>query len=339
MFLALTIRFVREPSPSTAALASTMAGLAATIRPTGVALLAVLLAMVFLQWHRLPGSRLVMFAAAIVPSLLLQTGERVAVRAMHGDRPTSLVGRHVFAKASLIDAPSRWPPSPNPLRARLEHHLEVTYAPMRDLIHRAPRDLRTTLMVFYERCLQAQCVPELGTQAPGAENMALSDAMAQVGTERLLRAPLNYAAQVAMDYGALWTAGRQRHPATAPRLNAFIAANRPLPFERDTFAIGADEVLTFQPDAAVRFLQPAVIAIGCLTGGLALVGLVAAASRRRLPPAIAAASLAALTAHGILLLTAVSAAGISRFMVSAWPATMTAALIGLWGFLDLIVPS
>ena len=134
MFLALTIRFVREPSPSTAALASTMAGLAATIRPTGVALLAVLLAMVFLQWHRLPGSRLVMFAAAIVPSLLLQTGERVAVRAMHGDRPTSLVGRYVFAKASLIDAPSRWPPSPNPLRARLEHHLEVTYAPMRDLI-------------------------------------------------------------------------------------------------------------------------------------------------------------------------------------------------------------
>ena len=179
MFLALTIRFVREPSPSTAALASTMAGLAATIRPTGVALLAVLLAMVFLQWHRLPGSRLVMFAAAIVPSLLLQTGERVAVRAMHGGRPTSLVGRHVFAKASLIDAPSRWPPSPNPLRARLEHHLEVTYAPMRDLIHRAPRDLRTTLMVFYERCLQAQCVPELGTQAPGAEDLALSDAMAR----------------------------------------------------------------------------------------------------------------------------------------------------------------
>jgi hypothetical protein len=291
--------------------------------------------MVWLQWHRLSGTRLVVFTAAIVPALFLVAGERTAVRAMHRHRPTSLVGRHVFAKAALIEAPAPSRPAPSSVQARLEHHLAVTYAPMRDLIHRAPPDLRATLMVFYERCLQAQCVPELGTTAPGAEDLALSDAMAQVGTERLLRAPLQYAAQAAMDYGALWTVYRLRHPVTAPRLNAFIAAHRPLPFERDTFAIGPDQALTFQPAASVRFLQPAVIAIGCLTGGLALVGVAAAASRRQLPPAIAAASLAALTAQAILLFTALSAAGISRFMVSAWPAAMAAVLFGAWWFLDV----
>jgi hypothetical protein len=80
----------------------------------------------------------------------------------------------------------------------------------------------------------------------------------------------------------------------------------------------------------VRFMQPVVILIGWLTGCLALLGLAAGAARRPLPLALCVACLASLTAHAGLLFSALLAAGISRFMVSLWPATMTAVLFGGW---------
>jgi hypothetical protein len=176
--------------------------------------------------------------------------------------------------------------------------------------------------------------PELGTTLPGPDDWRVNDVLVQVGVERLVRAPLNYAAQVATDYGGLWTAYKQRDPTTVPRLNAFIASNRPLPFEREVFALKPEDTLTFKPSEAVRFLQPVVIAIGWFTGGFALLGLAAAAGGRQLPQAVSVASLASLTAHGALLFSAMFAAGISRFMISMWPTIMTAVLFGVWWILS-----
>ena len=71
--------------------------------------------------------------------------------------------------------------------------------------------------------------------------------------------------------------------------------------------------------------------MGCFTAALALVGVVAAAVQRPLPPALSVAALAALTAHGSLLFSALLAAGNARFLISLWPAIITAGLFGVAG--------
>jgi hypothetical protein len=127
----------------------------------------------------------------------------------------------------------------------------------------------------------------------------------------------------------------ERHPKTAPAPNALIAANRPLPFEREAFKLSPQDTLEFVPYEPVRFIQPAVTAIGWLTGGLALLGLAAVVMKRPLAPSLSIACLAALVAHGGLLFTALFAAGIARFIVSLWPAIMTAVLFAAWSARDL----
>jgi hypothetical protein len=87
---------------------------------------------------------------------------------------------------------------------------------------------------------------------------------------------------------------------------------------------------TVQPSGSVRFAQWIVTGVGWLTGGLAFIGLAAAAARRTLPNSLSVACLAAVTAHGALLFTALFAAGLSRFMIGLWPAVAVAALFGLW---------
>ena len=98
---------------------------------------------------------------------------------------------------------------------------------------------------------------------------------------------------------------------TAPALRAFIAAHRPLPFER-AVRLSPDLIPPLDPQPAVRAAQWGVTAIASLTAILAVVGIVAALARRTLDPCLAVACLAALAAHGSLLFTALLATGLSR---------------------------
>jgi hypothetical protein len=261
--------------------------------------------------------------AATLPMLMLSGGERVAARVIHGDRLSSLMGRHLFAKAALVDAA----PAAITYHAVpdiLDAQLGITYAPIRGFIANAPRDTRATLTVYYETCLQGPCVAQLGESRAGDEDPRLADALALAARERLARAPLAFVRVVATDYAALWTPFKRRHPETVMLLNAWIASSRPLPFERQAFRVRPDASLSFEPSAAARVSQPIVLAVAWLTGGLALFGLVAAVTRHPLPNALTIACLTALTAHAGLLFSAIFGAGIGRFLISLWPAIASA---------------
>ena len=198
--------------------------------------------------------------------------------------------------------------SSDPLRARLQHHLDVDAAAVRQFIDGAPAATRGVLTLYYERCFQGPCVPELGWAYPWA-GRELNDVLADVGRERISSAPLDFAKLTARDYGSFWAVDSQRHPATAASLNRFIESSRPLPFEREAFKVEPQDTLVFQSSQAVRVVQPVVMLVGCFTAALALVGVVAAAVQRPLPPALSVAALAALTAHGGLLFSALLALG------------------------------
>jgi len=103
------------------------------------------------------------------------------------------------------------------------------------------------------------------------------------------------------------------------------------------FRMEPGQMLEFQPSARVRYMQLAVTVLAIWTGGIAVVGLIAAVTSR-MSPLFAVATTAALAAHGGLLLTALLAAGFARFTIGLWPAIVTAAAAGGFALLDEMQP-
>ena len=326
-FLAATTRFVRAPTWKSALLAACIAALTATVRRNAVTFAVIVALMIVFRWRDLPARRLVV-AAAVGPLILIGMADFVAARALHGDRLTSLTGPHVFAKAALIDAPATEQRPADDVQARLAGELDERYAPIRRLLAAAPREIRASLTLYYETCLQGPCVSTL------RQSLALPDAvinarLARAGAARIRRAPWKFAVLTLTHYVSLWTVFKLQHPDTARLLTGFLAAQRPVPFERETFKVAPGERIEFASRHLVRWVQPAVLGIGLFTLAIAAIGTIGAVRGTASQPLIVA-TLASLTAHGTLLFSALGAAGISRFALAAFPAVVTASGVGLW---------
>lgn len=231
LVLAMVVRFVYRPSWHLLVPIAATVGVTATIRRTGYAWLPALLIMVLLQRDRLKGSLPALFAvAALAPFLFVVATEFAIAPMFHPGGTSSLTGRHLFAKAALIDAPPA-PPSPDAVRRALDDHLAARYAPVRELLARAPRPVRAVMTIYYETCLQGPCVDSSRALMPERAEPAQTRALGEAAVARLARAPLAFASLTALHVESLWTVERLRHPGTAAALGAFIEANRPLPFE------------------------------------------------------------------------------------------------------------
>jgi hypothetical protein len=306
-----------------------------------------------MQRHRLRGSQPALFCvAALAPFLVVIGIEQAAAPIVHRGHPSSLTGRHMFAKAALIDAPA-WPEGTvdrslageDLVRFELNRHLEQDYAPIRQLLASAPRDIRGVLSIYYETCLQGGCVDRSRALMPGVNEADQTKMLGEVAVSRIARAPGAFVDLWALNYASLWTVDRLHHPDRAGRLNAFIAAHRPMPFERLTFSLEPDQPFTFEPSPRVRYVQWAITALAVWTALLAAIGIAAVIKPARFPPSFAKApegkplilfaSVCALAAHGGLLLTALLAAGFSRFTIGVWPAIVTAAIVGAWATIRL----
>ena len=226
--------------------------------------------------------------------------------------------------------PKREIASTDPLRATLDQHLQTEYAPIREFLASAPADIRAVLSIYYETCLQGGCVDRSRELMPDLNEAEQTKILGAAGLARIRRAPIGFLGLVVRNYLSLWTVDRLRHPDRAQRLTAFIAAHRPMPFERLAFALEPDQVMAFTPSPNVRYAQWAITLLAFGTGVVAILGLLAAAASRPLPPLFAIAAIAAATAHGCLLLTATLAAGFARFTLGVWPAIVMASLCGLW---------
>ena len=336
-FMAATTRFARLPSWHAVLAAAVIAAGTASIRRTAVAFIPVVLLLALLVWRRRQGNVWPAVAAAVVPIIAFALADRAMVAIRHGDQATSLTGRHLFAKAALIEAPAPSHVELDPLHARLAQALDDMSA-IRALINGAPAGVRASLVLYYETCLQWPCVAQLREAVPLPE-APKNEAFAAVALARIRAAPWHFVQLTAGHYGSLWTAYKLRHPDTAAELGDYLAAHRPLPFEREVFKVEPGDPITFLPSAYVVWLQPLVIAVGLLTGVTALVGIVWGFAGP-LPPLVFAAACAALSAHLSLLFTATAAAGISRFMIAVFPAIVVATVLVTWAVVQkALVPS
>ena len=348
VFLGLSVRFAYDPTWRLMALVAVTVGMSAVVRRTGFAFVPVMLAMVLLQRQRLLSDfakapsdsgagtlRLrarigLFFVAALAPFGAIVTSEQLLAPLVHDGAASSLMGRHLFAKAALLDAPQA-PPSDDPIRRALDEQLETAFAPIRSMLASAPDNVRGVLTIYYETCLQGGCADEARALTREANEARQTEVMGGAGLARIRRAPLNFLKLTWLHYRSLWTVNRLRHPDTVPVLNQFIAAHRPMPFEHFALSLGPDRTLVFESSPNVRYAQWAIFLVAVLTGALAAAGLVSAVVGRPLPPALLVASVSALTAHAGLLLTALLAAGFTRFLLGVWPALVVACAFAAWG--------
>lgn len=329
-FLALALRFIYIPTWHLMVPIAAIAGASATVRRTGFALLPLMLIMVLIERHRLKASQTAFFfVAAVAPFFVVYGAELVAAPIVHDGHASSLSGRHLFAKAALIDAPDA-PPDSDEVRIELNRHLDQDYAPIRAFLASAPPDIRAVLSIYYETCLQGGCADRSRDLMPGLDEAGQTRTLGSVALSRIARAPGAFGELWAQNYLSLWAVDRLHHPDRAERLTAFIAAHRPMPFERLAFSLEPGQPFAFESIPRVRYMQWAVTALAIWTAGLALLGQVAIIRPHRFPPLLLFASVSALMAHGGLLLTSLLAAGFSRFTLGLWPAIVTASVCGFW---------
>ena len=323
-FLAAAFWYVRAPSWQRAATAAALVALTATVRRAGLALVPALVVMLVASRLRQRGAVTAKMLAAVIVPLAVILGLDVAASAvLHGDRETSLAGRHIFAKAALLDADDEADAAGDVPQTWLRNALRGTFAPVREIIAAAPPAARPTLTLYYETCLQGPCVTALRERLGDVSEARKNELFAQAGWERVRTAPLGFLRLVATHYALMWTPYHWRHPTTAVELTGYVAAHRPLPFEREAFKVAPGEPLVFVASEGVRVLQIVVAAIGVLTAVVAIWGVAAALRRPTTHAAPIAAAVAALAAHGCLLFSAIGAAGLARFTISVLPAVVT----------------
>jgi hypothetical protein len=324
VFLALVVRFMHFPTWRLMVFVAITVGTAATVRRTAFAFVPVMAVMVLLQRRHLRGAQApLLFVAALAPFAVIAATEQVMAPIVHAGAPSSLLGRHVFAKAGLIDAPPA-PPSADPVRRALDDQLDNAFAPVRAMLASAPYNVRGVLTIYYETCLQGGCADEARAATKATTEAEQTEIMGAAGSARIRRAPLGFLKLTWLHYASLWTINRLRHPDTAPDLNEFLSAHRPLPYEELALSLGPGRTLEFTGSENVRYAQYAIFVVAIITGLLAAAALIASIAMPRLSPAMAIACVSALTAHGALVLTALLAAGFNRFLLGVWPAIVTA---------------
>ncbi|MGH9219222.1 MAG: hypothetical protein ACRD1W_07960, partial [Vicinamibacterales bacterium] len=365
IFLALAVRFMHHPAWRVMVLVAITVGAAATVRRTGFAFVPVMLLMVLMQRRDFSGSAKastsakatvdksadsgaqrfrpvvpLFFITAVAPLAVLVATEQVLAPIIHDGAASSLLGRHMFAKAALIEAaPELSDPAifkaEDPVRRALDDQLEHAFAPIRAMLAAAPPNVRGVLTIYYETCLQGGCADQARAATREANEARQTEVMGAAGLARIRRAPLSFLQLTGRHYASLWTYDRLRHPQTAADLNAFLATHRPLPYEELAMSLGPDRTLEFSGSQSVRYAQYALSAIAIVTGVLALAGCLTAIVSFKLPPAFGAACVAAMTVHAGLILTALLAAGFTRFLLGLWPALVAALGLAAWGVLLL----
>ena len=306
VFLALAVRYVHALGWQTLIALAIVAGVATMVRRTGFAFVPVIMVMALMnrRWLTIAG---------LTPFVLIAGIDQIAIKVIHGDNASSLFGRHMYAKAALIEAPPGG-----------DDHLETAYAPIRQMLASAPSQVRAVLSLYYETCLQGGCADEARAATGERTETRQTAVMGSAGLARIRQAPINFLKLTWMHYGSLWTVNRLRHPDIANDLNAFLATHRPLPYEELAMSLGPGRILEFSGSEIVRYAQYAMFAIAIFTAALALAGVVAAVTNRRLPPSLSVAAIAAMTLHSGLVLTALLAAGFTRFLLGLWPALVLA---------------
>ena len=320
---------VRRSSASLAAAGATLCGLAITVRPTGMAMLALWPALAWLLWPRHVGRRGRLAAAVALPLVLVFGAEAVVWKSIHGwaSERHQLVDRALFAKAVLV------PQAPTPATigdAELAEFLADARrfaAPLRELIAAAPErrigaiQLRTAegRLEGVSYGLLREPIAELAER----RGIAADPLLGQIGWRSMLSLPGAWFANATTHWLSLWTYYSVNDAAFARRYQAYMRhqtdhANATL-FEAANIVL--PPAAAAKPLAVVWFVRFA--AAVALAGTLFALGVVVwrrvGRGLEKRHDGLVVAAAAALLAHGPVLVVAIFNKAQLRYIAITWP--------------------
>lgn len=335
LFLSCVAGYVASRRPSLVLAASFLAGLVAATRPASLPLCAVPVLAVLLTrdgaWGRTFKLALLCVGVALAPL----AADRLYSRSVHGEKMTSLAGKHAFAKSALLEAAPLNRTKLSPLERRLAQLVEVDFAPVR----RQLRSVRggtvyDVLRLNYETCIQYTCTNQAFSSFHVSEPV-LNRAMLKVGLARLKQKPQAYFRIIWDEYRGLWVFHSRTHPELADAYNRFLMATPDMPF-REAIGINAAIVPESEQKSVFRVSRPAFLMIGIAIASLMLgLGLLVLGGRRH--PFLLISFLSAVTIEAVLVFTASLGVGIPRYTMSLWPAIVCALLFGFFYCLSLVL--
>jgi hypothetical protein len=297
-----------------------LCGIATTARPS---LLPLIIAPLCLIWiaPRLRG-RVMLSAITLLAFAAPIVAERIYSRIVHGAELTSPLGRQLFMKAAIIDAPGTTLNSTDPLDRELVRELNDGYEPVRRLLKStSDREVRWILLTNYESCAGYSCFTSDWARFPIGE-AELHRHLAKVALARLESNPLGYLRLTASEYPRMWLLHQRKVPRIARKYNAFLAHEAPIPFQD---RLGAE----FQPTPPSE--QRTIFALN--RAAFALIGIAAAAMTIALPflrrGRMSQSALALLLAtQAVLVFSAFFGSAQVRYAMGMWPTLIAGLVLG-----------
>lgn len=330
IFVGATVAYLKKPSAAALGVVAVAVGLAATIRPTGLAFVPVVFLLILLrsgEWKR----AVVHSAVAIGLLALLFVLDTAYFRATHDGPRQSLVPMLAFAKGALVDVPDAagLVDKALPESRALHRSVETEIAGVRELIAGAPSATgRCRLTANYETFIQYQFQLPLRAALVTSEG---EKSLTAFGLTRITQAPTAYIGLVARNLYCLWTVWSATNSEKG-ELATYLAARRPIPFDAQIFGS-----LATSPSS--RFIYLVRLAMEAIAVSLAFAAAAVVWSIARRQPLniwLSLAGICGLAAHGGLLLTALSGVAIPRYTLALWVPMSIAVLAGLLWVFDCI---
>jgi hypothetical protein len=322
--------FLIEKRTALVVVAAILGGLATTIRPPLLPFILTLLVAVWITTELPTKKRLTVLV--VLAWLAPVAAERLYSQVVHGSELTSPMGRALFMKSAVIDAPETAVQG-DALDRRLVQFINGDYGPVRRLVDRATdRDVRNILVANYEACAGYPCLMSI-VDSYNVEEAELHRRLAHIGLSRLLTNPAGYLELAATEYERLWLLHPRKVPALATKYNVFLAREAPIPFERQLGEI-AQPTPASEQKQIYRLNRAAFLGIG-VAAAILTVGL---AFWRRGPLLQSAFALLVGT-QCVLVFGTLVGSGLPRYTMGMWPALISAELFGLVGLLALWKPN
>ena len=327
-------RYLIRPSYQWLFYASLLGGLLATLRPVGASFLPLIL---LLCLHEPISSRKRNLLVAALPFALVFFSESLISAQVHGSDRSSLLPRHLFAKAALVQAniPSAFL-NAGP-RGCLHRKLEYDAAPVRELLN-SPMGASVKRVVSrnYEVFFQYSFLTDARRWCGSGIQISDGD-VTKVAVERLRYGIVSFMSKAVETYLAQWYLFDASHPLLYQEFNEFVSRIYPIPFAEHVPNLS-------RPTTANKIawvMRPAIMIVGLTTGILALLGFISVFRRRGRTVRWSLAFLLAIGLHGYVFLVSLTGIQLSRYLFAAWPliaGSLGFALIALFRGTDVDKP-
>ncbi len=305
---------------------SILIGLAITIRPAAIFLVPLLIVLFSLRTERHSGKKHLgaktLFMVALIPALILVAFERTFSYYWHDKNTTSLLGRHLFAKAALIGE------NQGESSDVYENALNKEFEAVRTFIRNAPEfSVKNRFVAEYEVCIQYECSAELGLEAGSTEarNAAI---------ERIARYPIDYMQLAFFNFRSLWTIYSPDSKNASQSINQYLQENGVIPHEKARYWLK-------NPMEYGGIIKSATKAVVLGIGFLSFLTMMQTTwlwtrqhhfSQTEIVNVFCAFGL-----HGALATVALTGPGLTRYLIVLWPMIILYAVLLMESALSTIV--